>query len=131
MGSGGDNIMFQINWVDNTALEYNLTNHKVYYRCNRDTTTNSVSLEAGQNSVAVGVPVTSVRMWCAAQMQGQNDIGLGTLSDLAEVYRLKIIPPTPRCFEDENLGSLLRITFDVTDALSLEKYVTYGLTGPR
>ena len=127
--SVGDNITLRISWVDDTALEYNLTSHTVYSRCNGNTTTISVTSVAGQNSVNVSVPVTS-DMWCAAQVQGQNDIGLGTLSELAEVYRPKIVPPTPRCFEDENLGSLLRVTFDVTDALSLEKYVTYGLTGP-
>ena len=109
-----DNIV--ASWSDPTAVEFNVSSYRVFWRCNdlaNEATTTSTSYE-----IVIDSSVANFA-FCGVQVQSINTVGQSQLSSMATVAVPPRRPEQPRCFFNDNRGSTVSISYDVTYPFSV------------
>lgn len=119
-----------LSWTLNSVEIYNVRRYVAELRCNEENPVVKTIEDGMTTSVMFNIPnMADNFVWCAAQLQAENDVGKGRFSELASTALPNTVPSKPRCYLVDDKGSKISISFDVTHPFSLDSLrISYAIT---
>ena len=109
-------LELMLTWDDATAADFSVSEYRAVWRCNE--LDNGTSTPGMSITIDISDPGADFA-WCTAQVQAINNIGQSDYSELADIAIPSRIPSQPRCFLNDDFGSTITVSFDVTYPFSL------------